>query len=134
MKDKKRLIKQTKVFIKIGVTSVLIDFFIYSLLISFNLNSSFSKFLSYISGATFSYFANKNWTFKSSSNIYTPITFSISYLLSLLINVFLNDYILSFSENKLKSISLLAFFIATISSATVNFLSLKFFVFHKIRK
>ncbi len=132
-KDNLKVIRESKIFIKVGLMAVCIDFLVYSLLLLLGFNTSIAKFISYISGAFFSYKANKKWTFKSISSKYTPFTFSISYSLSLYINILVNKLGLSFSNERYTAIITISFLLATISSATINFLCLKFFVFNKTK-
>ena len=133
-KSNLKVIQESKTFIKVGLMAVIIDFLVYSLILKLGCNPSLAKFLSYISGAFFSYKANKRWTFNSLTSKYSPITFSISYSLSLYINVLVNKLVLSFSNNRYNTIIFISFLIATIASATINFLCLKFFVFNKNKR
>ena len=132
-KNNLKVIRESKIFIKVGLMAVCIDFLVYSLLLVLGFNPSIAKFISYISGAFFSYKANKKWTFNSISSKYTPFTFSISYSLSLYINILVNKLGLSFSNDRYTAIIAISFLIATICSATINFLCLKFFVFNKTK-
>ena len=132
-KSNLKFILESKNFIKFGLTAVLIDFLVYSLILWLGYNPSLAQFISFIAGAFFSYKANKKWTFKSHTNKYTPFTFSISYSFSLYINILVNKLGLSFSNNRYSAIVIISFLIATICSATINFLCLKFFVFNKTK-
>ena len=123
--------KQLILFTIIGLTSVLIDscsyFFLFYLIGSINL----SKFISFIMGAFFSYYGNKNITFKVKAKKLTPIYFSLVYSISLGLNIFANSFSLYLFKNKETISILISFFIATLVSALFNFIMIKFFVFKK---
>ena len=123
--------KQLIFFIMIGITSVLIDtcsyFFLFYLIGSINL----SKFISFIMGALFSYYGNKNITFKVKAKKLTPIYFSLVYSVSLGLNIFANSFSLYLFKNRDTISILISFFIATFVSALFNFIMIKFFVFKK---
>ncbi len=125
--------KQLILFVIIGITSVLIDtssyFFLFYLIGSINL----SKFISFIMGALFSYYGNKNITFKVKAKKLTPIYFSIVYSISLGLNIFANSFSLYLFKNRETISILISFFIATLVSALFNFIMIKFFVFKKIK-
>ena len=121
--------KESTIFIFVGLTSVLIDISTYFLLIKLIKIITVSKFISFILGAIFSYFGNKIFTFKAKTKKLTPIYFSLNYCLSLLINIYSNNLILSFFGYKNNMILLIAFLISTSSSAIFNFVTMKFFVF-----
>lgn len=124
---------ELKKFIVSGISTVIIDLFTYSLLIKFGVYLSVSKAISFSSGTLYSYFINKNWTFKCKGGFQTFIKFIVAYFISLNINVSVNNLIINFfSLQNFKTI-FIAFLVSTILSATFNFLSLKTYVF-KIRK
>ena len=117
-------------FIIVGLSTVLIDYIFYLILINTNLiNVNSCKTLSFIIGSLYAYFANKIFTFESKSLFSDSIfKFFSLYLFSLLINVVINSILLNyFSKYALQ----LAFLISTFFSATINFLGMKYFVFRK---
>ena len=124
---------ELKKFIVSGISTVIVDLFTYSLLIKFGVNLSVSKAISFSSGTLYSYFINKNWTFKSKGGFHTFIKFIVTYFISLNINISVNNLIINFFSLKNFKIIFIAFLVSTIFSATFNFLSLKTYVF-KIRK
>lgn len=124
--------KQYTFFIVIGLTSVLIDTCAYLLLFYLSELVNFSKFISFIAGAVFSYYGNKNITFSVKAKKSTPIYFSLVYLISLGLNIIVNNFSLYIFQNKEILSVIISFFIATTISAIFNFIMIKFFVFKKI--
>ena len=118
-------------FAIIGITSVLIDTFFYLFLFSLTGSINLSKFISFIIGAIFSYYGNKNITFNAKAKKLTPIYFSLVYSISLGLNIFANSFSLYLFKNKETISILISFFIATLVSALFNFIMIKFFVFKK---
>lgn len=111
-------------YLIIGTGSVFIDYLGYISLLSFSLDSSLSKRISFVLGALFSFLLNKKITFKSKANGFRePITFSILYILSFFGNSIIHDAIEKMTSNQI------AFLLATIFSIIFNFLGQKFIVF-----
>ena len=123
--------KQLLFFVIIGITSVLIDTCSYLFLFSLTGSINLSKFISFIMGALFSYYGNKNITFNVKAKRLTPIYFSLVYSISLGLNIFSNSFSLYLFNNKETFSILVSFFIATLISALFNFIMIKFFVFKK---
>ncbi len=123
--------KQLFLFVIIGITSVLIDTCSYLFLFSLTGSINLSKFISFIMGALFSYYGNKNITFNVKAKRLTPIYFSLVYSISLGLNIFSNSFSLYLFNNKETFSILISFFIATLISALFNFIMIKFFVFKK---
>jgi len=126
---KKELIK----YIFVGLSTVLIDFLIYKFLIKF-IVVYLSKTISFLSGTFFSYQLNRTWTFKSGKTKLSQfIKYLIIHITSLIINVVLNSLLLNtFSKNYFLSYEV-SFLIATLTSATYNFLFIKKFIFNNTR-
>tara|TARA_R110001583_G_scaffold149372_1_gene301449 strand:+ start:9711 stop:10100 length:390 start_codon:yes stop_codon:yes gene_type:complete len=125
--------REASVFIVVGALTVIVDYIIYSAMISFDLSNSLSKATGFLSGTLFSYFANRYWTFghvkyKTKSSV----RFMILYLTTLFINIAVNDLVISNSSNTILMINL-AFVVATISSAFLNFVGMKYLVFKEIK-
>ena len=118
-------------FIVSGVSTVIVDILIYSILINLGLNLALSKAISFVSGTIYSYFINKKWTFKAIGGLRTFLKFIFVYLISLNINILINDYMINFFINKNFKSIFIAFFISTLFSATFNFVFLKKYVFKK---
>ena len=118
-------------FIFIGIVTVIIDFIFYIFLILLGINTEISKGVSFILGTIFSYFANKTVTFKSNdSSIIKFILFIFLYLSSMTINVTLNGLLLNYLDFT-KSGYFIAFIAATIISACINFVGMKFIIFYE---
>ena len=125
--------KELLKYIFVGLSTVLIDFLVYKFLLKFFV-IYFAKTISFLSGTFFSYKLNRTWTFKSKKK---PLSQFIKYLIihitSLVLNVFINSLLLNtFSKNYFLSYEV-SFLIATLTSATYNFLFIKIFIFNNSR-
>ena len=129
MLKNKELLKYTFV----GLSTVLIDFLIYKFLIKF-IVIYLAKTISFLSGTFFSYQLNRTWTFKSGKKTLSQfIKYLIIHITSLVLNVFINSLLLNtFSKNYFFSYEV-SFLIATLTSATYNFLFIKIFIFNNTR-
>ena len=129
MLKNKELLKYTFV----GLSTVLIDFLIYKFLIKF-IVIYLAKTISFLSGTFFSYQLNRTWTFKSGKKTLSQfIKYLIIHITSLVLNVFINSLLLNtFSKNYFLSYEV-SFLIATLTSATYNFLFIKIFIFNNTR-
>jgi len=128
-KNIKLLHNQVGRFLIVGITTVLIDFVIYILLLFFDFETDLSKAVSFSGGAIFAYFANRGYTFKSKRKGLLSFTlFSVLYILTLTINVSMNELILSvFGKTQLFII--FAFIAATGLSAAINYIGMKYIIF-----
>ena len=125
--------QELKRFVVSGISAVIVDFLIYSLLINLGLYLSFSKAISFSSGTIYSYFINKKWTFKAVGGFKTFVKFIFVYFISLNINISSNNLILHFlGKQNFKSI-FSAFIVSTLLSAIFNFQMIKTYVF-RLRK
>lgn len=120
-------------FALVGAFTVLIDAFIYFLLMGFLENTFVSKTVGFVCGAVFAYFANWRFTFGQRKGKYSEILFVAVYLCSLSVNSLLNELILLFGGRE-KFVLMVAFFVATGVSALLNFLGMSFFVFRDPKK
>ncbi len=131
----------------------MVDLIIYYTLSEFfNLDTKVSKACSFMVGTVYTYYLNKLWTWRHTekSNKGMLLTFVLIYAVSLVLNVFLNDFCLNniqkFTVNlniftNQKSIDLfsfkgekfLGFFFATLGSAVLNFVGQKYFVFKTVK-
>ena len=132
LKNKKN--KELLKYIFVGLSTVLIDFIIYKFLIKFII-VYLSKTISFLSGTFFSYQLNRTWTFKSGKTKLSQfIKYLIIHITSLVLNVFINSLLLNtFSNNYFLSYEV-SFLIATLTSATYNFLFIKIFIFNNTRR
>ena len=123
LKNKKN--KELLKYIFVGLSTVLIDFLIYKFLIKF-IVIYLAKTISFLSGTFFSYQLNRTWTFKSGKKTFSQfIKYLIIHITSLVLNVFINSLLLNtFSKNYFLSYEV-SFLIATLTSATYNFLFIK---------
>lgn len=122
--------KQILVFLVVGVLTVLIDFVTYQILLTlFSAPASPAKGISFLVGTLFAYFANKTWTFQQPQpTMSTFPKFIALYLATLAVNVLINKLFLFALQDFSQKISV-AFLFATGTSATLNFLGMKYFVF-----
>ena len=117
-------IDEIKWFVIAGFSAVATDLIIYYLLLDY-FNINFSKLVSFLSGTFVSYLINKYYTFKKNEiNKNEIFNFLILYTFTLLANIFVNGFVLSYFNHMF-----LAFLIATSISAVLNFLGQKFWVF-----
>lgn len=129
--QKKYFSRDIQRFIIVGCSTVLLDCVFYFLLVQFGLKSSFSKGVSFTVGAIYAYVANKNFTFKNQNHSVKQFSsFILLYFTTLSINVIVNESILGlFSSTSLSLI--IAFMSATLVSALLNFLGMKYLVFNR---
>ena len=113
-------------FIIVGICSVLIDFIFYYFFIYFNIfDPKIAKRLSFIIGAIFAFYANRNYVFSvTKRKISQYFSFAILYFTSFFLNSFVHDLI--FLKTKITLISFLA---ATFVSTVTNFIGQKFLIF-----
>ena len=126
--------KELKIFILIGVCTVIIDYLTYSAILTYTLsNKEIAKGVSFIVGTIFAYFGNRSITFSNTSHHKNSfIYFLVLYLTTLFLNIFINSYILKVAGETFVGYKI-AFLVATVFSAASNFIGMKFFVFKPIR-
>ena len=118
-------------FLFVGSMTVLIDFLVYGCLFLSGMSITNSKLIGFITGTIFAYFMNKNITFKSNKkSLIIFIFFIILYTTSLFLNVFTNNLFLDLL-NFINYSFIFAFCIATIFSATLNYIIMNYFLFNK---
>jgi putative flippase GtrA len=147
------VIKQITKFFIIGVSAVIVDLVIYYFLSDLlGLNTDISKASGFLIGTVYTYFLNKKWTWryteKSNKNMVTM--FGLVYAVSFVFNILINKYGLlwipdrnvfldvtidqdKYSIFAFKGGKFLAFFLATVVSAVINFLGQKFLVFKQVK-
>tara|TARA_B100001250_G_scaffold409091_1_gene432731 strand:- start:14080 stop:14475 length:396 start_codon:yes stop_codon:yes gene_type:complete len=124
---KSSLYKQISRFSVAGLSAVAVDFLSYYLLINY-LSYDISKTLSFVIGAVVAYVINKFWTFeKNNLSFKELVKFALLYTFSLIVNVYMNKLFLDITNNTI----IIAFFVATGSSALINFIGQKWWVFKK---
>ena len=124
-----KISKEVRFFLLVGVLTVLIDYLVYFISRKLIINISQAKALGFMSGTFFSFLANRNITFKNQNNIWGHLfKFFILYIGTLFLNVIINNSLLNwFSDFDYKV--QLSFLIATSTSAIINFIGMKYFVF-----
>ena len=133
MKDIKKIIMNNKDsilrFLISGGSSTLLDFIIY-MLISDYVGITYGKLISMTIACIYSFFINKNWTFKSSekTNKTMVIKFIFGQVLNISINTAINTGMYYLTNNKIVS-----YVIATLIAMICNYLYQKIIVF-KISK
>ena len=116
-------------FLIVGGTTVLIDLICYFILIYIGFDTSLSKGASFSVGTVFAYFANRNYTFRSSMGGFFRFTvFTLLYLSTLVVNVVSNEIVLKLTS-QINGSLMISFLIATSLSATLNFVGMKYIVF-----
>lgn len=125
--------KQFAIFLIAGSLTVLVDFCIYKLLCHFELvDLVAAKSVGFVAGTLFAYVINRLWTFSQQTSAQgTAGRFVLLYVSTLAVNVFVNSLTLGLLENApiANQRVQVAFVFATATSATLNFLGMKFFVF-----
>ncbi len=124
--------RELAIFLIVGTLTVLIDFLTYRGLIAMTLGIDTAKAIGFISGTVFAYFANRFWTFGSKPHAAGSLwRFIFLYAATLGANVVVNTAALALFGGVSTAIQI-AFLLATATSASLNFLGMKLFVF-KIR-
>ena len=124
-----RFSKEIRYFLIIGILTVLIDYLVYFLSRKFIINTSQAKAFGFISGTVFAFLANRNITFKNHSNICGHLyKFLILYSVTLFINITINNNLLNWLTDFHFKIQV-SFLVATTTSAIINFIGMKYFVF-----
>jgi putative flippase GtrA len=122
-------LKQSINFLLIGLVTVLVDYSTYRSLIFFEYNISIAKSIGFALGTIFSFIANRNITFNVKNNFFGHlIKFSMLYFTSMMFNLFVNSISLGLFKNSNLKVQI-SFILATITSATINFVGMKYFVF-----
>ena len=118
-------------FLIVGSTTVLVDLVCYFVLVNLDYDTHLSKGISFSAGTVFAYFANSSYTFqgskRSSLNFFI---FCLLYLSTLVVNIVTNEIVLE-SMNRTNISFVFAFILATMLSAILNFIGMKYYVFQK---
>lgn len=113
----------------VGITAVAFAYVIYRILLLADINVNIANGIGYITGTTFSFFANKSWTFLSASPAVNVIgRFVVLHMGSLVANVLVNWIALFLLIDYPFAIGL-AFLAGIFVSTIINFMGMKFFVF-----
>lgn len=122
--------RELSIFLVVGALTVLIDYLIYgSLVCTQFLTVDIAKGISFIFGTIFAYFVNKFWTFGHKRHANGGVwRFSMLYATTLLTNIIVNALALSILAS-LSWVVQISFLMATVTSAAMNFIGMKYFVF-----
>lgn len=122
--------RELGVFVIVGALTVLVDFATYRALGWTGMfGVDVAKGASFLVGTAFAYVANRHWTFGHYHHVRHSVwRFVFLYLMTLAVNVIVNSVVLQLSASSAAA-SHIAFICATGTSATLNFLGMKFFVF-----
>lgn len=122
--------RELGVFLIVGSLTVLVDFLTYRGLLWAGLfGVDLAKATGFLCGTVFAYFANKAWTFAhTQTGSGSVFRFVLLYGLTLGANVLVNSAVLALCAGVAFAIQI-AFLLATGTSAVLNFLGMKFFVF-----
>jgi putative flippase GtrA len=119
--------REVLIFLFVGSCSVAVDHASYSILSKVGIDLNISKGLGFVIGTIFAYFANKKITFNYSGP-QRFFRFSAIYGISLILNISINSVSLALLNQSSTSTNM-AFILATLASATFNFLGMKYFTF-----
>jgi putative flippase GtrA len=121
-------------FLIVGSLTVGIDYVFYRLGLSLGIPVSLAKALGFIAGTIFAYVANRRWTFRSDAHLARSISFFfLIYLTTLIVNLIVNRGALAMLSGRDPEVATVtAFLAATLTSATLNFIGMKFLVFRNI--
>lgn len=114
----------------IGVSGVLIDASIYSLLLAFSVQLETAKGIGITTAVIYGYYLNASWTFQGIINSTSLMRYCVLYGSSIAINIAINSCIIGTLGRNLLFI-VIAFLVATTISMIINFIGLKFWVFKK---
>jgi putative flippase GtrA len=121
--------RELGIFLVVGVTTVLIDFVTYRGLAWGGAPIDAAKAAGFLTGTVFAYVANKAWTFGHAGPASGSLwRFALLYAVTLAANVLINAAVLHALAGSTWAVQW-AFLLATGTSATLNFLGMKFFVF-----
>jgi putative flippase GtrA len=116
-------------FLIIGGLTVLLDLAVYGALLALTVPVGPAKAVGFLAGTAFAYFANRIVTFEQAAGGAATITrFAAVYSVNLVINVAVNSLILAAAGRTDVTLAL-AFLVATATSAALNFLGMKYWVF-----
>lgn len=127
--------KQVLGFLIVGSATVLLDFLTYTTLVDFfGLSFEASKAVSFAAGTMLAYSANRFWTFsRSATDSRGWLRFLFLYVFSLGINVSVNSVLLFLLFDRQLRVEI-GFLFATIASASLNFVGMKYYVFRQVRR
>lgn len=121
-----KYILELKNFIIIGLISTVINYSIYFVFLEFNVFYLYSGIIGFLSGSIFSFYFNRNITFKSKID---PLKGLIIYLIIQIFSL-MGHSLFQFTSVYLFEVSeIFSQLFGIISSTIINFLSMKFIIF-----
>ena len=121
-------------FLIVGSLCFMLDLTIYFLLINLEVLTLIAKPISFLCGTFLGFCLNSLFTFKQNSLKRKKLSkYILVYSLSMLVNLFINENVLNHLNNfnSLENSHFIAVISATVASLAINFLGLRYFVFHK---
>ncbi len=116
-------------FVIVGLLAMVLDLGTYRLALWIAIPVALAKSGGFATGTTFAYFVNRSWTFNvSRARVDAFVRFAALYLGTLIVNVGINASVLGMLGRGEIPLAL-AFVAATATSATLNFIGLRFLVF-----
>ena len=118
------------VFILVGSVTFLVDYLVYSgMMVYAGLTVEPAKVFGIVAGTMSAYFMNRFWTFRQTHYSLGSIgRFLLLYLFTLGLNVFINTLVLSILVG-VPLATFVAFTIAAVLAASLNFVGMRYFVF-----
>lgn len=125
--------REAVIFLVVGSLTVLLDFLTYRGLVwTALLGIDAAKAAGFLTGMAFAYFANRVWTFGHARQAAgSAPRFVALYTLTLGANVLINALVLIACAGFAGAVGI-AFLLATGTSAVLNFIGMKFFVFRTL--
>jgi len=123
--------RSLKRFLLTGCTAVAIDGSTYLLLMKAGMTASIAKAFGFVVGAVFAYLAGRFWAFEDAkASNGSALPFALLYLTALAVNVLVNKLFLVLLGPSRLGYEV-SWFLATGSSATLNYLGMRFVVFRR---
>lgn len=119
-------------FAVVGLSATVADLFVYASLVHFfDLSIGLAKGIGFVTGTFLGFVLNRGWTFSSNSKPTAKFfQYSVLYAFSLCVNVAINTGVIN-TLGKSFIASAVAFSVATIVTATLNFMVLQGVIFAK---
>ncbi len=127
MKDKNPVLNKLVRFALVGVVGTGLDLTVFSLALLLEFGPAVSRATGYLFGTLWAFFLNRKWVFNSQTSLSRFIPFSLSYLFSGFIVVFIQS--LGPEGTEFNGGVFLAFGISVAIGALINFLLLRYLVF-----
>ena len=126
--------RELAIFLVVGTVTVFVDFATYRSLMQIKvMDVNIAKAIGFSAGALFAYFTNRCWTFGHQQHaVGNAWRFLALYVSTLGANVLINSLALRLFVDLTAAIQA-AFLLATVASACLNFIGMKFFVFKPIQ-